>query len=238
MKRITQTTLLLAGISLAAPAHVIGQGAPSTPPPSERPKQTQVDQREMEPKHAKKSDHLASGTAATSGAAAGIRRVSKDSIEDRKTAKHLIGKAVHGSDGKKLGDITDLMLGDAMGVGYAGRGHTEADRTAANPTLADGRGTATSSAGTSGSTSSGARGTSQPSQPGGQEGHSGAWSAGKEMYAGSKGGIQAIISVGGVLGVGDNLVAVPFSDLVYDSGAERYTLNINQTEFNRIAGKN
>lgn len=48
--------------------------------------------------------------AATSATAAGISRISSDSLKIRLTAKDLIGAAVYDLAGEKIGDIADIDL--------------------------------------------------------------------------------------------------------------------------------
>jgi len=215
MKRFT-TTLLLAGISLGTPAFVLAQGMASPMPPTSEStlQDSRTDEkRSYDPTH---QSIRKNPSATASMGTAGIRRVSKDEVENQPTAKHVIGQAVYSSDGKKLGDISDLTISSdfqaAQMAGIARRAGS--DSTATTTTASDvARSDATSR----------------------RKDASKDWSSAKNMTVGSE--TQAIISVGGVLGVGDDLVSVPVSALNYDSSEERFTLSVTKDEFLAIAEK-
>lgn len=70
-------------------------------------------------------------------------------------------------------------------------------------------------------------------QGAGQSGWKDAMSSAKRSLTG--GSAVAYISVGGLFGVGDNIVAVPVESLAFDRGNDRFTLNVSKDQFVAIA---
>lgn len=212
MKRITTTTLLVAGIALGAPAFLAAQASSTTTPPTAETGRDMNKDKKNKDKADKDRYH---GTSANT---ADFQRVSKDAIDNQVTAKDVIGQAVYGSDGEKLGDISDLTVSSEFQAARMAQAATRADRDTLGADRTPGTGT----------------GATADTGIGAAEREAGdAWSAAKSMVGMEE--PHAIISVGGVLGVGDDLVAVPLSALEYDSAEERYTLNVQKSEFVSIA---
>jgi osmotically-inducible protein OsmY len=128
---------------------------------------------------------------------ADISRVTKDSVKHRFTAKDLIGAAVYDPAGEKIGDVADIDLQGAVPG-------TLAD--AYNMAEMDGRTTATDTASSDASRASGAL--------------SRAVSDAKARL----GQATVFLSVGGLLGIGDDLVSIPVSELNYNAASDRFEL--------------
>ncbi|MGH8021114.1 MAG: PRC-barrel domain-containing protein [Opitutaceae bacterium] len=248
MKRITTTTLLIAGITLGAPAFLAAQGSTTTPPTSESSRDTSKSKDKMN-KNKKSKDYSSSSSHKSMGAMAStseFRRVSRDALENQTTAKDVIGQAVYSSDGEKLGDISDLTVSSdfqaARMAQTASRAERDYDSTSGSATAPGSLGstsdrsttaanTPSSSSRTRSSTSSSSSSSTSADSLG--RAADDAWSSAKAMVGMDE--PHAIISVGGVMGVGDNLVAVPVSALEFDSTEDRYTLSVTKSEFVAIA---
>lgn len=94
----------------------------------------------------------------------------------------------------------------------------------------------TSRSGTSGSGYASTSGSSEASRSTSGNGLRGSIGSGisSAMSALSGSGPAAIISSGGFLGVGNDLVRVPLSQLSYDSGNDRLTLSVSRSELTSI----
>lgn len=58
--------------------------------------------------------------------------------------------------------------------------------------------------------------------------------AGAAMAGAMSGGPAAIISAGGLMGIGGDLIRVPLSQLRYDATEDRVTLDVSRDQISRI----
>jgi len=124
-----------------------------------------------------------------------VTRVTKDSVENRFTAKDLIGAPVHDRAGDKIGDIADIDLqGSVPGTLSRAFNNNQATDRAGNPTMS-----------TSGAAER------------------------ADAHA------TVLVSVGGLFGVGDDLVSVPMSALTYNSTKERFEMSTSKAEIVALA---
>lgn len=194
-----------------------------------------------------------------------ISRVDQNSLEQQFTATDLIGKEVYDNAGKKVGDVKDIVLGSAAGSHLAmafasgqGSRSTSTGTTSGSTTGTAGTSStgssygATGSTGTTGSTAGTSTGSTSGSRTAGTSGSTGTSStdrssgigaAASGMMSQAHGAMSsltsepaAIVSVGGFMGMGDNLLRVPLSQLNYDSSNERLTLSISETEISSLTG--
>lgn len=184
-----------------------------------------------------------------------ISRVDKNSIDQQFTATDLIGKDVYDNGGQKIGQVKDIVLGSAAGshlamalatgstdTGSSGSSEYGTSGTAgSSSTRGSTTGTATrgttgtdsgSSMASTGSTGSGSASRSGSSTGTGAVG--GADSSWASQAQGALSGVTsepaAIVSVGGFMGMGDNMVRVPLSQLNYDQSNQQLTVAISQSE--------
>ena len=178
-----------------------------------------------------------------------VQRVTKDSLKTQVTAKSLIGKNVHDSSGEKIGEVQDIVL-DAtsapqLASGFANRedarearsGSTastsSAQSNAANPRVSP-SGTYAAGAGGDGASTTSA---TDRLRSAGRDAADAARDLGASaMGALSSSGPAAIISAGGMLGLGDSMIRVPLSQLSYDANEDRVTLNISRDQLSSITG--
>ncbi len=231
MKHMTTNTLLLAGITLVAPAFLVAQGmTTTTPPTAEAGKDLKKDKQHK--------DYRSSiGAMGASTGTAEFRRISKDALKGQTTAKDVIGQVVYGSDGEKLGDISDLTVSSDFEAARMAQAAASADSVAPLSYGSDDTSASTLRStssnqplNTTGSTAGGAVDAATSSL---DRAADDTWASAKSMVGLDE--PHAIISVGGIMGVGDNLVAVPVSALQFDSAEDRYTLNVTKGEFASIA---
>ena len=148
---------------------------------------------------------------ATGGAAAAlssIRRVTQESLSQQFTAKALIGKDVYDSNGKKVGDVRDVVL-DPSSNSMLATGLTQANSApkSSGPSTSVPMSAVGASSTTSGSDVNSASNTSRtPSGP------------------------AAIVAIGSTLGMGGNLLQIPLSQLGYDSTHQHIRLNVAQSD--------
>ncbi len=194
---------------------------------------------------ADRSKTITSTTHASASGTAGIsslRRVTKDSLDEQLTAKALIGKDVHDSAGEKIGEVEDIVL-DASGVPELASAfmNREADRddrsmsrpvdtTAPAPTgSASARGVDSYAAGAAGD------GASVTARPDTDTGRVDIGSRLGSAVAGAmSGGSAAIISAGGLMGLGQDLIRVPLSQLRYNAEEDHVTLDVSRDQISRI----
>lgn len=169
-----------------------------------------------------------------------MKRVAKDSVENRFTAKDLIGAAVYDPAGERIGDIADIDLRGAvpsslsMAFSHAKAGKSYdsmADKSHGKPATSSGMastGTPATSSGTGSMSDSSARpGASSSTSTTGSRSASDALGDSSRTYAGmdsSLHGATVFISVGGLWGIGDDLVSAPLSMLNYNTSEERFEL--------------
>lgn len=162
-----------------------------------------------------------------------FQRVSQDSIDGQLTAKALIGKNVHDSQGEKLGEVEDVVLDSTAAPQLATAISTRSDQSGSRSA-----GGAMTSGATRGSTASSATGDRSTAASGSTarndltSGATAAMNAAKSM-AGMTGGAAAIISTGGMFSRND-LVRVPLSQLQYDSSNDRLTVNATKSQFSSL----
>jgi hypothetical protein len=147
-----------------------------------------------------------------SASASGISRVNKDSVKSRLTAKDLIGAAVYDLAGEKIGDITDIDLQQAVPPTLASSFNAQnAGDPAASPAMDRETSAATAKRSSSSISSSSSRGDKDLSHA------------------------TIFISVGGLWGIGDDLVSVPASQLSYNLAEERFELSANKADVVALA---
>lgn len=206
------------------------------------------------------SQDKAHGSAALAGSTSGIARVTKDEVKSRLTAKDLIGAAVYDSAGERIGDIADIDLrgtlpsalassfasGNAMSSDTMGASGSQqsagsvGDQSASGSLQSTGsQSTATGNATGSGSTMQRSSGAQSPGSSGSQRsyaqssgttGSSSAWES-----TASAGQATIYVSVGGLWGIGDDLVGVSASQLSYNSSNQRFELSASKADVVALA---
>lgn len=189
-----------------------------------------------------------------------MARVSKDNVDQRFTAKDLLGAAVYDTAGERIGDIADIDLqgtvpsslsmsftqNDSGGVSM-GSSSMSPGTNYANT----GTGATSGNAGVSGSTgvagqtgSAGNYAQSGTSSSTSQSSIDRAHSAASDVLADSSRAISSIsgssqatvfLSVGGLWGIGDDLVRVPISQLSYNTGEDRFELAASKAQVVALA---
>lgn len=154
-------------------------------------------------------------------------------VDRQFTAKQLIGKDVYDNRGKKIGEVKDVIL-DSTGAQQLASALTSRVATRAPESSSTASG-----AGTTGSTGSAASTRSSDTADSGMSGATGSGSAiarssGLASFPGTTTGPAAIVSFGGFMGVGNNLLQVPLSQLRYDAGRDHLTLNVTETELSNL----
>jgi hypothetical protein len=130
----------------------------------------------------------------------GIKKVDKDKLDSKLTAKELIGKEVADMNGERLGRVHDIGLAQALPSEF--RAMEEADRSREFSTTA---GSALSSAASAVSAAAGMN------------------------------NVNLYVAVGGIMGLGSDIVSVPADQFSYDRENDRLTLNISEDRFTAIA---
>jgi osmotically-inducible protein OsmY len=148
-----------------------------------------------------------------------IHRVTQEELKQDLTAKDFIGKSIYDSAGEKLGEILDLHLSIRL-AGDAAREMSRNDRTSGSSS--SGSTTTSGSSSTSRSTTGSAASTAADM----------ADRAGNAMRHMEN---VAYVSVGGLLGMGNDVVTVPTSSLQFDAEKDRFTLNVRKADFVAIA---
>lgn len=186
---------------------------------------------------------MTSSTPSVSGGSIGsIQRVSDQTIDRQFTAKDLIGKEVYDNRDKRIGEIKDVVLDSSQFQQLASSIGSRESQTGSSGSSTVNSGSATNSSSTgmnssdhnssrvSTSTSSGAANTS-----------SGAGATGMHMgsdYASMSSEPAAIISHGGLLGVGNNLLRVPLSQLNFDQNSRHLTVNVSEQQLSSLQSTN
>jgi osmotically-inducible protein OsmY len=140
-------------------------------------------------------------------AAGAVSRVTKDSVKHRFTAKDLIGAAVYDTAGEKIGDISDIDLSGAVPGTLASAFNMDqvADRADRDAQ------------------------TTTPSTAAGSS---------SRLAAGADSALKhatVFLSIGGMLGIGDDLVSVPVSKLNYNSASDRFELAMAKADVVALA---
>lgn len=194
-----------------------------------------------------------------------MSRVSKDSVDNRLTAKDLIGAAVYDPAGERIGDIADIDLRGAVPSSLSmsfKQGQSDADssstygstnRTGSSTTsgTTTGRSTTTAQPGTyaqsgsqtgMGSSSTGTSGSGSSSMGSSNRSTTGSTgsSATDALRDSSRAAVAGIdsalssptvfLSVGGLFGIGDDLVSVPISMLNYNTSKDHFELSASKAE--------
>ncbi len=177
------------------------------------------------------------GSASSAGAGS-LQRVTKDSLDHQLTAKALIGKDVHDSAGEKIGEVEDIVL-DASQLSQLASAFmnrdTDTRSSSASTTGAAGstsaRSTDTYAAGAAGDGASATGGRSDVNV-----GRSSLESQARSAISGamSSAGPAAIVSAGGVMGIGGDLIRVPLSQLRYDANEDRVTLDVSREQISSL----
>jgi|GEM_PF-3381455 PRC-barrel domain. len=173
----------------------------------------------------------AQGVGSASTGASSLQRVTRDSLDQQLTAKALIGKNVHDSAGEKIGEVQDIVLDSSrlpeLASAFVNR---ENNRNTASAGATGARGTDTYAAGAAGDgASTSATRTSRDSQL------SDLGNQARSMVQGAiSSGPAAIVSSGGVMGIGGDLIRVPLSQLRYDAAEDRVTLDVSREQISRI----
>jgi hypothetical protein len=187
--------------------------------PAQQPSQSSSDQwRQTDQQQRQHSSTSGSSAATGTGSMAGtasmgmgeIKRVERAELDNRLTASDLIGKDVIGSDGEKIGTVKDLSLAAVLPSSFEERGRAAASADSRPTTRASSPTTSASSA-TSTSSLSGA------------------------STSDSSNDVIVYVAVGGVMGVGGDLVSVPASQLRFDAQTEQLRMDRSSTEITTIA---
>lgn len=172
------------------------------------------------------SDISASASFASSS---DIRRVQEDQLENKVTAEQLIGKDVVDRNGEKVATVKDINLQAVLPGGFE-QASVEASGEASSETYAASTGSDASSTMTrpqsSGSLSGSAEFDEQSRSASAQFG---------EQGAASSSDVEVYLSVGGLWGLGEEIVAVPVSKLSYDSQNDQLQIDSTQQEIAAIA---
>ncbi len=165
-----------------------------------------------------------------------IQRISQDSLDRQFTAKDLIGKDVYDNRDKKVGEVRDVVLDSAGAQQLASALSMKAGHSGAVGSSSGAR----ASGSVGGGTASGSVGMGDTSVSGSVNTRAGDRSSmGSTAHElASMGSMMsepaAVISFGGFMGVGDNLIRVPISQLRYDSSKDHLTLNVAETELSSL----
>ncbi len=172
----------------------------------------------------------AHGSASGSAGVGSLQRVTKDSLEHQLTAKGLIGKNVHDSSGEKIGEVEDIVL-DASQLSQLASAFMDRDSDRSSAT----RSTAAGASGTYAAGAAGDGASATAGRTGSASARSDLGAAASSMISGAmSSGPAAIVSAGGVLGLGQDLIRVPLSQLSYDANEDRVTLNVSRDQISSI----
>jgi osmotically-inducible protein OsmY len=152
-----------------------------------------------------------SSSAMPAASTTGISRVAKEEVKSRFTAKDLIGAAVYDTAGDRIGEIADIDLKGALPATLASSfaaGHAADDASRRN-------------------TMSGAKSDDAASRP--------ARSTNPAAGAGEMSPSTIYVSVGGLLGIGDDFVSVPASQLSYNATEKRFELSATKADVVALA---
>jgi hypothetical protein len=172
-----------------------------------------------------------------------IQRVNEDLADRQFTAKDLIGKELYDNGGKRIGEVKDIVIASSvnpqLASGLASKSGARSSSTSDSTTAGTTR-SATASAGGVGATGSVNTSDSGVTARGSLGETNTAASTGRDMardaqsMMGAMSENAAIVSYGGFLGAGDDLLRVPLSQLSYDSSNERITINVTESELSSL----
>jgi hypothetical protein len=135
-----------------------------------------------------------------------FQRLTNASAERQFTARDLLGRDVYDSRGDKIGQVNDIELGSGFSHQLAlALGQNLSKQDPRRERMAQNPGGAVSSSPT------------RKAQPLDQPGEA-----------------AVFVAVGGVLGIGDNLIRVPASALRHDGESDRLILDITKDEISRL----
>lgn len=134
-----------------------------------------------------------------------MHRVTQESLDSQLTAKDLIGAAVHDSSGERLGTVADIGLSSLSGD--LKKQHRDQMKSEDKDYA------------------------SKDSMK--KDSKKDSWSKTDKMGHSSE--VTAYISVGGLFGIGDDIVAVPASKISWNESEEQYTLNVSKDQFVALA---
>lgn len=175
------------------------------------------------------SSSLTSSTPAVSGSSVGnIQRLNDQSLDRQFTAKDLIGKEVYDSGNKRVGEIKDVVLDSTQFQQLANAIRSRESQTSAygSAALNAGSDTAASSPGVSSSDRNSGHVSSTSSSAVGNT------STGTDYAMSSE--PAAIVSSGGLLGVGNNLLRVPLSQLKFDPNSRHLMINVSEQQLSSL----
>lgn len=140
-----------------------------------------------------------------------MKTITNDQLDRQVTAKNLIGTDVHGAGDKKIGSVVDIVLAPGHGKDKGSRATSDTRTSSAlDPEL----GAVGSTARVDGSKPAGAI----------------------DKAAGAIMAMQpsVVVSTGGMMGIGNDLVQVPLAKVSYDADAKRIRLNVTESEWNAL----
>lgn len=177
-------------------------------------------------------------TPSVSGSSVGsIQRVNDQTIDRQFTAKDLIGKEVYDNRDKRIGEIKDIVLDSSQFQQLASSiGSRESQSsTFGSSAVNGGADTNSSSAVVSSSDRNSGRASSSSSSDVANTSAGAATSlhTGSD-YASVSSEPAAIISHGGLLGVGNNLLRVPLSQLNFDQNSRHLTVNVSEQQLSSL----
>jgi hypothetical protein len=160
-----------------------------------------------------------------------ISRVSKSAVKHQFTAKDLIGAAVYDRAGEKIGDITDLAYGGAFPASLSNAYNLNRNEPdAKDATRMPGASTAPGSyTPTTPSPST----TDRSSTRSGPDRMSSTAPMTNTMASASD--VRVFISVGGLWGIGDDLVSVRASELSFNAAEDRFELAASKADVVALA---
>ncbi len=244
MKHTLVRSILTPAVALALPCLAFAQAGSSSTKPSSTP--SSHDRTMSSP-----------GYSASDASGGHLQRITSDQLDNQLTAKTLIGMDVNGSDGKKVGSVVDVVLSSSLSMGKtdmrggstsntsasANRGSTSNTSASAakGSTGSTSNTTASAARGTTGSTSNTSPSTSRDSNYS-ETGTTGARSSGSlaadgRSAMGSMHGMQqpaVIVSTGGLMGIGNDLIRVPMSKINFDSDKKEIRLNVTEDEWKAL----
>lgn len=156
-----------------------------------------------------------------------ISRVTKDSVKHRLTAKDLIGASVYDPAGEKIGDIADIDLQGAAPSQLATAFHADRadDRSARTLPPPDGTRPTAERMGDA---------AERTADRIGDAAQRTARSAASMVDSGIA-HASVFVSVGGLWGIGDDLVSVPLAKLSYNTAEDRFELQANKADVVALA---
>jgi hypothetical protein len=179
------------------------------------------------------SSAVTSSTPSVSGSSVGsIQRVNDQTLDRQFTAKDLIGKEVYDNRDKRIGEIKDVVLDSTQ---FSQLASAIGSRVAQTGTYGGGS-DSTASNGTSSSDRNSSRLSSDSPKSVANTGASADATSVRQGsdFASMSSEPAAIISHGGLLGVGNDLLSVPLSQLNFDQNKHHLTLNVSEQQLSSL----